>query len=210
MASRHWAGLSLGSPIHRSRACRGFSLIEAMVAITVLALAGSVLLLAVETSLQTTTEALDRSIADGLAQQLLDEISLQHFMQPGTSCTDPLGPSGWENSGSGRERFNDTDDYHNYTVQPAEGLWGEPLGTGNGDGNARHSAFQVPANYFDSWRQRVEVYFVSASDPSVQLTSGTSEYRGIEVTIERIDPDGTVRPLATRKKVIAYVPPPTY
>jgi prepilin-type N-terminal cleavage/methylation domain-containing protein len=210
MASRHWAGLSPGSPICRSRVRRGFSLIEAMVAITVLALAGSVLLLAVETSLQTTTEALDRSIADGLAQQLLDEISLQHFMQPDTSCTDPLGPSGWENSGSGRERFNDTDDYHSYTVQPAEGLWGEPLGTGNGDGNARHSAFQVPANYFESWRQRVEVYFVSASDPRERLTSGTSEYRGIEVTIERIDPDGMVRPLATRKKVIAYVPPPTY
>jgi hypothetical protein len=131
-------------------------------------------------------------------------------MQPGTSCTDSLGPSGWENSGSGRERFNDTDDYHSYTVQPAEGLWGEPLGTGNGDGDARHAAFQVPTNYFESWRQRVEVYFVGASDPSVRLTSGTSEYRGIEVTIERIDPDGTVRPLATRKKVVAYVPPPTY
>ena len=25
-----------------------------------------------------------------------------------------------------------------------------------------------------------------------------------------IEPDGTVRPLATRKKVFAYVPPPTY
>jgi type II secretory pathway pseudopilin PulG len=210
MASGHWAGLSPGSPIRRSCVRPGFSLVEAMVAITVLALAGSVLLLAVETSLQTTNEAVDRTIADGLAQQLLDEISLQRFMEPGKSCTDPLGPSGWENSGSGRERFNDTDDYHSYSAQPAEGLWGEPLGTGNGDGNARHSAFQVPTNHFESWRQRVEVYFVSASDPSVRLTSGTSEYRGIEVTIERMEPDGTVRPLATRKKVIAYVPPPTY
>jgi prepilin-type N-terminal cleavage/methylation domain-containing protein len=210
MAFRHWAGLSSGSPTRRSRVRRGFSLVEAMVAITVLALAGSVLLLAVDTSLQTTTEAVDRSIADGLAQQLLDEISLQHFMEPGTACTDPLGPSGWENSGKGRERYNDTDDFHNFAAHPAEGLWGEPLGTGNGDGNARHSAFQVPTNYFNSWRQRVEVYFVDPSDPSERLTSGSSEYRGIEVTIERIEPDGTVRPLASRKKVIAYVPPPTY
>jgi len=210
MAFRHWAGLSPGSPTGRSRVRRGFSLVEAMVAITVLALAGSVLLLAVDTSLQTTTEAVDRSIADGLAQQLLDEITLKHFMEPGTQCTGPLGPSGWENSGNGRERYNDTDDFHNFTAQPAEGLWGEPLGTGNGDGNARHSAFQLPANYFDSWRQRVEVYFVNSSDPSVRLTSGSSEYRAIEVTIERIEPDSTVRPLASRKKVIAYVPPPTY
>src|SRR5688500_16894770 len=91
------------------RSARGFTLVEAMVSITVLALAGSVLLLAVDSSLQTTTEAVDRSIADGLAQQLLDEITLQHFKEPGTSATGTLGPSGWEASGNGRERFNDTD-----------------------------------------------------------------------------------------------------
>jgi len=210
MACGHAAGVSPALNIRRSRARPAFSLVEAMIAITVLALAGSVLLLAVESSLQTTTDAIDRTIADGLAQQLLDELSLAHFMEPGTSASDPLGPSGWESSGHGRERFNDTDDYHSFTAQPAEGVWAEPLGTGNGDGNARHSAFQVPPNYFQSWRQRIEVYFVDPTDPSLRLTSGTSEYRGIEVTIERIEQDGTAQPLATRKKVIAYVPPPTY
>ena len=212
MACGHGAGVSPALNIRRSRPRPAFSLVEAIVAISVLALAGTVLLLAVETSLQTTTDAVDRTIADGLAQQLLDELSLPHFMdpEPGTSPSDPLGPSGWESSGNGRERFDDTDDYHNFTAQPAEGVWGEPLGTGNGDGNARHTAFQVPPNYFQSWRQKVEVYFVDPADPSLRLTSGTSEYRGIEVTIEKIEPDGTARPLATRKKVIAYVPPPTY
>jgi hypothetical protein len=181
-----------------------------MVAITVLALAGSVLLLAVDSSLQTTTDAVDRTIADGLAQQLLDEISLAHYMEPGTLHSDPLGPSGWETAGSGRERFNDTDDYHDFTAEPAEGVYGEPLGTGNGAGGARHSAFQVAPTFFQSWRQRVEVYFVDPADPSVRLTSGTSEYRAIEVAIERIEPGGVVRKLASRRKVIAYVPPPTY
>jgi hypothetical protein len=181
-----------------------------MVSITVLALAGAVLLLAVDTSLQTTSEAVDRSIADGLAQQLLDEITLCHFMEPGTSSTGPLGPSGWENGGNGRERYNDTDDYHGFQAQPAEGLWGEPLGTGNDDGGQRHSAFQPPSGFFANWRQRVEVYFVDPSDPSVRLTSGSSDYRAIEVHIEQLTDDGGVRPLATRKKVVAYVPPPTY
>jgi hypothetical protein len=181
-----------------------------MVAITVLALAGSVLLLAADTSLQTTMDAVDRTIADGLAQQLVDQISLARYIEPGTAYSDPFGPTGWESAGSGRERFNDTDDYHNFSAQPAEGIFGEPLGTGNGDGTARHSALQVPPGYFDDWRQRVEVYFVDPADPSVRLTSGTSEYRAIEVTIERIEADNTVRPLASRKKVVAYVPPPTY
>ncbi len=217
MAARHAAGRSPAYPIClRSGIRRGFSarpafsLVEAMVAISVLALAGSVLLLAVDSSLQTTTDAVDRTIANGLAQQLLDEISLAHYLEPGTQTSDPLGPSGWESSGSGRERFNDTDDYHNFTADPAEGVYGEPLGTGNGDGAARPSAFQVAPSYFQSWRQRVEIYFVDPADPSVRLTSGTSEYRAIDVTIERVELDGTVRPLARLRKVIAYVPPPTY
>jgi len=219
MAARHAAGRSpersagrwrLRAGPDSGRARRAFSLVEAMVAISVLALAGSVLLLAVDTSLQTTTDAVDRTIADGLAQQLLDEISLARYMEPGTLFSDPLGPTGWESAGSGRERFNDADDYHNFSAQPAEGVFGEPLGTGNGDGTARHSAMQVPPGYFDDWRQRVEVYFVDPTDPSVRLSTGTSEYRAIEVTIERIEADNTVRPLASRKKIIPFVPPPTY
>jgi type II secretory pathway pseudopilin PulG len=209
MAHELRAGTRPASRWLRSRR-PGFTLVEAMVSITVLALAGSVLLLAVDTSLQTTTEAIDRSIADGLAQQLLDEITLGHFMEPGTSSTGTLGPSGWESGGSGRERFNDTDDYHDFQAEPIEGVWGEPLGTGNDEGGTRHTAFQPPANFFANWRQRVEVYFVDPADPSLRLTSGSSEYRAIEVHIEQIDDDGSVRPLATRKKIVTYVPPPTY
>ena len=208
MAAKLRAGLSpacLG--LHRRR---GFTLVEAMVAITILALAGSVLLLAVDSSLHTTTEAVDRTIADGLAHQLLDEITCQRYMEPGESSEGALGPSGWELAGSGRERFNDTDDYHNFTAQPAQGLWGEPLSTGDDDGGPRAPAFQMPASYFNHWRQRVVVYYVDPSDPSVRLTSGTSPYRAIEVHIEKVADDGTVLPLARRKKVIAYVPPPTY
>ncbi len=206
------SGLLAGHRPHRRppRPPRGFTLVEAMVSITVLALAGSVLLLAVDSSLQTTTQSVDRSIADGLAQQLMDEITLQRFKEPGASSTDTLGPSGWETGGSGRERFNDTDDYHGFEAQPAEGLWGEALGTGNDGGGQRAPAFGLPATYFANWRQRIEVYFVDPNDPSVRLTSGTSEYRGIEVHIEQIGADGSVLPLSTRKKVIAYVPPPTY
>jgi type II secretory pathway pseudopilin PulG len=210
MAFGRYAGCSPALPVRQIRVRGGFSLVEAMAAITVLALAGAVLLLSVETALQTTTDAVERSIADGLAQQLLDEISLKHFMEPGTSFADPLGPSGWESAGNGRERYNDTGDYQGFQAQPAEGLWGEPLGTGKGDGTARHSAFQVPANCLATWRQRVEVYFVDPSNPSLRLTTGTSEYRAIEVTIARVGDDGIARPLASRKKVIAYVPPPTY
>lgn len=210
MAARQAAGVSLASSHARIRRRAGFSLVEALVAITVLAFAGSVLLLAVESSLQTTTDAIDRSIADGIAQQLLDEIALQRFMEPGSESTDSLGRTGWEDSGNGRTRYNDTDDYHNHEAQPVAGWWGEPLGTGDDAGGTRHAAFQIPAGHFSHWRQRVEVYFVDPVDPSIRLANGTSELRAIEVHIERVEADGGIRPLASRKKVIAYVRPPTY
>lgn len=199
------------SPAFRTRRQRrAFSLVEALIAISIMAMAGSVLLLSVDSSLQTTTDAVDRTIADGMAQQLLDEITTKHFTAPGSSPLAAFGPNSYETSGSGRERYNDTDDFYNFTASPPEGIWGEPLGTGNDFGGPRNSAFQAPQAYLQNWRQRVEVYFVDPTDNRIRLTSGTSTFRGIEVSIERIEADGTIRPLATRKRVIAYVQPPTY
>ena len=188
---------------------RGFSLVEAILAISITALAGSVLLLGVESSLRTTSDAVDRTIADGLARQLLDEIATKRFMARGTlSTATPFGPTALENAGSGRERFDDTDDYDAFVAQPAQGVWGEALGTGDDFGGERHASFQVPSGFFNRWRQRVEVYFVDPTDHRVRLSSGTSQYRAVEVHIEYVDADGVVTPLASRRRVIAYVPAP--
>jgi prepilin-type N-terminal cleavage/methylation domain-containing protein len=198
------------------RACgvrqrRGFSLVESLVAISVLGLAASVLLLAAQGSLQTSEDAVDRTIAAGVAQQIMDEILNKHFMIPGG---DPLNggftPSSYELAGNGRERYNDTDDFDNFSAKPAEGIWGEALGTGNDAGGQRHANFKVPTGFFTNWRQRVDVYFVSASDPSQKLTSGSSYFRCIEVNIERVERDGSVQPLAKLKRVIGWLAPPTY
>jgi hypothetical protein len=181
------------------------------VAISIMGLASSVLLLAAESSLQTSTDAVDQTIAAGMAQQLLDEILGKLFVVPGGSPTDAsFGPNSYEQSGSGRERYNDTDDYHNFSARPAKGIWGETLGTGNDTGGTRHANFRVPTGFFADWRQRVSVYFVNASSPHQRLTSGTSNFRCIEVTIERVNKNGSVQLLATRKRVIGWVPPPTY
>ncbi len=45
---------------------RGFSLIEALIALSITALAGAVLLLSVESSLQTSTAAVEQTVAEGL------------------------------------------------------------------------------------------------------------------------------------------------
>lgn len=187
----------------------GFSLVEAIVALSVTAMAGAVLLLAVESTLQSTTDSVQSSIADGLAQQLLDEILTKRFVsQGGDPLSNAFGPSGTEAAGAGRERYDDSDDFHGFAAMPAEGRYGEMLGTGNDVGGLRHASMRVAPGYFENWRQRVEVYFVDPNDHRIELTNGSSLYRAIEVTIELVESDGRVRPLATRKQIIAYVQPP--
>jgi hypothetical protein len=198
------------SPRRTSHARTAFSLVEALVALTITTLAGSVMLLAIESCLSTTSDAVDRMIADGLATQLLDEISVRRFMAPGDSPFSISGPNASESNGSGRERFNDMDDYKNFSARPAEGIWGEAIGTGNDSGGTRNSNFRVPTSYFANWRQRIDIYFVSDTNHSVRLAgSTTSNYRAVEVTIDYIHSDGRVIPLAKRRRVYAYLPPPS-
>jgi type II secretory pathway pseudopilin PulG len=187
----------------------GFSIVEAIVALSITALAGAVLLLAVESTVQSTTDSVQRTIADGLAQQLLDEALTKCFVIPGGDpLSNSLGPSSYELAGAGRERYNDADDYHQFSALPAEGIYGEEVGAGNDAGGLRHASFRAPSGYFDNWRQRVEVYFVDPDDHRVPLSSGTSYFRAIEVHIEIQDANGAYRNLATRKRIVAYVPPP--
>ena len=43
----------------------------------------------------------------------------------------------------------------------------------------------------------------------MKLTSGASHYRAIEVFIDIQEADGSYRNLARRKRIMAYVPPPS-
>src|SRR5262245_37131325 len=69
------------------RNCDAFTLIEALIALSITSLAGAVLLLSVQSSLETTVEAVQRTIADGIAQQTIDEILTKRYMEP---ADDPL------------------------------------------------------------------------------------------------------------------------
>jgi len=186
----------------------GFTLVEAMVATTITALAGAVLLLAVETSLQTTADATDSAIAEGIARQLVDEIMGHPYMDPDsdTPYQMPLTASLWEWFGQGRERFDDTDDYNGYSSRPVVSLLGVELGQEDGAGDLRHANFRLPADYFEQWSEQIEVYYVDDDDPSVRLTgSDTSNTRAVEVRIWRTLPDGAQRLLAHVRRVYAYV-----
>src|SRR5262249_53492117 len=136
----------------------GFSLIEALVALSITSLAGAVLLLSVQSSLGTTTEAVEQTIADGVAQQTLDEILTKRYVGQGdTPLLASLGAATAELLGSGTAIFDDTDDYANYVAQPLKGSHGELLGTGDDSGNLRLNNFRVRSDFFQNWKVRVDV-----------------------------------------------------
>jgi type II secretory pathway pseudopilin PulG len=192
-------------------ACRirsGFSLMEAIIAVSITALAGSVLLLAVESSLTTTTDATERALAEGLAEQLLEEIVTRRFAEPGTDpVSGTLGRDSGETSATQRLQFDDTDDYHGYAAQPPQDFGGKELGQGDDQGNLRHPNFRLSTSALANWRQEVAVYFVDPANPTQRLASSTSAYRAVEVTIQHVERDGSRRPLAQRRRVYVYLPP---
>jgi len=187
-------------------------MVEVLVAITITALAGSILLLGITTSLQTTNEGLYSAIAQGLAEQLADEILGCRYMELGASGHQTiLCPSPSEASTGTRELFDDIDDFNGFSSQPLVDSYGILLGKDDGTGGERDPACQAPLQLLENWRQEVDVYYVSESDFTTPLPSGTtSDWRAVEVQIVVDDPDRGPRVLATVKRVVTYVPPLTW
>jgi type II secretory pathway pseudopilin PulG len=193
---------------YRSRRS-AFSLIEAMVALSITAMAGAVLLLATEGVLKTTNDAVAQTIAQGMAAQLLDEVLGARYCAADDPYETTFARTAYENAGAGRERFDDTGDYHGFSTSPPEDMWGHTLGKGDEGTSRRHPLLQAPGNDFADWRQKIEVYYVDPADPTVRRpNSSPSDYRAVEVTIERTEPNGAIRPLATMRRVFCYVPIP--
>lgn len=206
-------GIASFSP---DRKRRGFSLVEAIVSISIMALAGSVLMLAAQTSLDVADEAVQGAIAQGIVEQFLDEVQSKRYMESGSAYNrNSLGSESGETS---RLLYDDTDDFHDYVVQPPLDTWSQPLGAGDDAGGQRHPNFKVAGNYFQNWRLRAAVYYVNDADftqrldnpvrAAGQTLTSTSGSRGVEAIVEYIDADGTVRTLAKGRRIYAYIPAP--
>lgn len=186
---------------------RGFTLVEALAAMTVLALAGSTLLVGLASNAATTRDALERAIAQGMAAQLLDEICGTRYCEAGASAYDnPFGPGSDETAAGARKTFDDIDDFTGIRTSPATDRWGITLGNDDGRGGTRHANFRVPSGYFTGWKQVVDVVYVSETDFTTPLASGTSNYRRIRVQIQVDQADGSTRKLADVSRVVTYAP----
>lgn len=174
-----------------------FTLVEALLAITFTAMAGSALLLGIGGSLQSTSDAMHETVAQGMAQQLMDEVLGGRYA------------SDQPNGAGPREVFNDAEDYNTLRITPPEDPSGIELGKEDKDGEKRHVNFWAPTDpdsgniaFFRGWRQEVEVEVVD----NVNLPAGF-QVRAIVVRIIREVPGVGPRELASLRRVVTYVPP---
>jgi prepilin-type N-terminal cleavage/methylation domain-containing protein len=187
----------------------GFTLIEALAAIAVAAIAGSALLLGTSASIQSADDAMRRTIAYGMAQQLMDEVAGSRYMELGGSAYNTtLGPNATEAATGNRLLFDDIDDFNGYRSQPPKDFYGIALGVDNGQGGQRNPNFQCNNGYFQYWRQEIDVSYVSDTNLTTPLSSGqTSDYRAVEVRILYNNPRTGPLLLAKIRRVIPYVAP---
>ena len=185
----------------------GFTLVEAMVAVTITATAGAVILLGIQSSLQTTTHVVEKTLAQGLAHQLMDEITGCRYVEYGD---DPyqavLGPSSDELAGGTREIFDDIDDFHAQDNRPAVDAWGVLLGQDDGQGGSRNEHFTTPRTLLDRLQRKAEVYYVNPNDLSQRLSAGqTSDYRAVEVSVVYLEDSGDQRELVKLRRIVVNI-----
>jgi type II secretory pathway pseudopilin PulG len=193
----------------RRRRAGGFTLAEALIAITLCAMASSSLLLAAFTSMRHATDTVDRMFALAICEQMLDEITGFPYKQKGVSAYQtPIGPGPGETVGPGgdRTKFNDLDDFAGYTTSgPIADRWGKHLLQGDGAGGLRNPGFRASSTFFQAWTASVTVFYVSATDLTTRLPPGqTSGFREVEIVVTKTE-DGVQRELARCRRVVAYV-----
>jgi len=184
----------------------GFTFIEAMTAVAITAMAGGAVLLGVNSSLLATKTALEQTIAQGLAQQLMDELAGMAYARNAASPYEyPLAPTSAELAGPGRTQFTNLADYNGLTEAPPVDPYGIPLGTDDGQGSTRNPSLQN--TYLSNWQRTALVYYVDPTTQSTELAPGqTSNFRAAEVHVWVQDKSGTLRQVYMLRRVFAYVP----
>lgn len=89
----------------------GFTLMEAMIAMTVLALSVAAIAQAITAGHAQTADSLHRAKAVALAEAMMEEVLSKPYLEPDGSPVLVPGPEAGE---TGRALFDNMDDYHNF------------------------------------------------------------------------------------------------
>ena len=181
---------------------RGITLVESLIAVSLTALAGGALLTTIGSTVQISTDSTYTVIAQGIADQLMDEVATVKF--PRTTGATTLV------SGLGRSAFDDLDDYNGWNASPPQTRDGMTLGTERmmfgSNSTQRPANFQADPRFVSRFRQQVTVEKIAevAGNLWVVVTSATS-LRRVTVTISYTDARNQTKVLAVQTRVFSDV-----
>jgi type II secretory pathway pseudopilin PulG len=177
--------------IHRA----GVTLVETVIAVSLMTFAASALLTTVCSSVQISTTSQHTVIATGLADQLMDEIASVSFPGSGSAST-----------GSGRTGFTNFDAYNGYSASPPLARSGQVIGTEDTAATTRPQQFQPDPKLLSHFTQQVLVEKIADSGGSTWVTASQSTtLRRVTVTISYTDANGVTTPLAVQVRVFTNV-----
>jgi hypothetical protein len=194
------------APLAATDCRRGITLIETLIAVSLTTLAGSALLTSIASTVQISTDSMYTVIAQGLADQLMDEISSVKFPR----TIGGTGSGFMSSGGQGRTGFDDLDKYNGWNASPPQTRDGLPIGTERmmaGSSNmARPSSFQPDPRFLSRFRQQVSIEKIAevSGGTWVVVTSETS-LRRVTVTISYTDARNQMKVLAVQTRVFSDV-----
>lgn len=183
------------------RARRGVSMVESLIAISIVAISGGALLASLGAATQASHLAAETLIARGLAEQLMDEVSAVRF--PSSSDSRP--------GNSTRIDFDDIDDYQNWSHSPPVNRIGISLGIDNSFNSSnpirRPDSLRVDASQLSNLRRTVDVESVVLNGSGQWVSSSSpTDFRRVTVRVTRINKNSDPQLLAERSRILINVP----
>lgn len=183
------------------RARSAFSLVEALVAVAVTAIAGAALLTSVTAAVISSAVVAHRAVARGLAEQLMDEIAAVRF--PGASNTQPAG--------STRAGFDDIDDYSGLVESPPRTRDGQIVGTEGGEMAglpvSRVAMLQPDLALISRFTRETAVERVRpAANGNWEAVAEHTDFRRVTVRVLHSDARGNRGTAAEITRIFAHVP----
>ena len=179
----------------------GFSMVEALIAVTITTIGGAALLTSIGAAVHTSTDATHRAVARGLAEQMIDEIAAQRF----PASTNPMLAV------TSRIFFNDIDDYDGWSARPPQVREGLTVGTeGNivfGVTQPRLDALRPDLDLIGKFTRRVDVERIQPDGGSGwTVVSQHTNFRRVTVRVDYTDGQSNTATLAEISRIFTYVP----
>jgi type II secretory pathway pseudopilin PulG len=176
----------LSRQTHAGRFARGFTLVEALTAVSVSSIACTAVLLTMTHSLMQNSDQVTQTLAVCLAQNMMDEVSSKRFYDPDPSPSFGIEPNEQTDDPQQqtREPFDDIDDFDGWEQRPPLDLSGRVLGT--------QSSGQTGESRYAFFRRRVRVEYVRLSNhaspaPDYWMPDASSLAAHVTVEIEYKD-----------------------